>query len=932
MDSKNGTENNQKKENAELSENSKDKIDTSASTETTDQINVIPKSDLNKDNLENKEIKDSNNPDSNQKINENGKNTQNSDENEKNEEFTNQMELIKEYKKDNYKKFYLKHKFCDFRTNEGGKWKMGLINEVADEYVIVTGVGGKKNPKQIKIDDNEKLTYFRKYSTPSEDNFYNERESKESLMKRLEYLENLVNNDSLINNENDAWTIYYILHSKIFFGLDAAMKINEDGYNDNNEGVEESVRIILCILFFISKYFKYILDNKDDFINYQNNIVNNKDLMDLKIINKKYAFFSFFDESLNLLSKIFAYSENYVVWFKCFGNEFKEFIPSIQDIEISINPDYFPIYENQISEEEENPKEKEKEKENKIILKKLCLEQAYKYVTTYTTSHVKIRASIVAYFIDYFGACKGFTYLFQICTCNKLIDLTTLIKFLLSFNYAKAMTNGYDKFFIEEKKQLLEFGYSYIENLNEEKIDKYEHEDILNFIQKISDISKINNGENQKNAENLYFSYYLRALLTSKKLEQKINALNVINDILKSINSRKNIYNSYNKTIKIKEMTYADFCSFCKKHKILNILLSDKNIHEEIIKKLHKIIFVMYEHNFGYDVNQDKEKIETDKKLVFNALFDKLLESEQTNGKLAKTIQNIISAFCEYLSEENKLYIYGEIKKYLEKSITKKGIPVKDHLLFVIEYSLQAIVTKKNNNKNNEKNKRKKEEKEKEGETLTDEDEKNNKNGNGNEELNNLKLEEGDYYGLILLMNYLTEEEYNKYNMTNEQKLELINESIDGIIKIMDIYEQKENILKYLILRARDGITNSKDVIQFLILFEKIKKSKEINTVFNKILDEYSKKVNFLALLMTDMEKYLSIVKKDDSSNNSKKIYDGLFNNELNIQLRLELIFDLLQKNINEENLDNFKKKIINSCEENNFANYCLNIYIQKKL
>ena len=304
MDSKNGTENNQKKENAELSENSKDKIDTSASTETTDQINVIPKSDLNKDNLENKEIKDSNNPDSNRKINENGKNTQNSDENEKNEEFTNQMELIKEYKKDNYKKFYLKHKFCDFRTNEGGKWKMGLINEVADEYVIVTGVGGKKNPKQIKIDDNEKLAYFRKYSTPSEDNFYNERESKESLMKRLEFLEDLVNNDSLIDNENDAWTIYYFLHSKIFFGLDAAMKINEDGYNDNNEGVEESVRIILCILFFISKYFKYILDNKDDFINYQNNIVNNKDLMDLKIINKKYAFFSFFDESLNLFSLV----------------------------------------------------------------------------------------------------------------------------------------------------------------------------------------------------------------------------------------------------------------------------------------------------------------------------------------------------------------------------------------------------------------------------------------------------------------------------------------------------------------------------------------------------------------------------------------------------------------------------------------------------
>ena len=943
MDSKNGIENNEKKENPEMPENSKEKNDTSASTETTDQINIIPKSDLNKDNTENNEIKDSNNLDSNQKINENDKNTQNSEENgkndKKNEEFTNQIELMKEYKRDNYKKFYLKHTFCDFRTNEGGKWKMGLIIEVTDEYVIVSGIERKKNPKQIKIDDNEKLAYFRKYSTPSENNYYSERESKESLMKKLELLEDLVKNDNLINNKNDkdVWAIYYILHSKIFFGLDAAMKINENDYNDNdnNDGVEESVRIILCILFFISKYFKYILDNKDEFNNYQNNIVNNKDLIDLKIINKKYAFFSFFDESLNLLSKIFAYSENYVIWFKCFGNEFKEFIPSIQDIEVSTNPDYFPIYENQISEEEDQPKEKEKEKENKIILKKMCLEQAYKFVTTYTTSHIRIRASIVAYFIDYFSAYKGFTYLFQICTCNKLIDLNTLIKFLYAFNYGKAMTNSYAKYFTEEKKHLAEFAYSYIENLNKEKIDKYGHEDILNFIQKISDISKINDSESQKNAENLYFSYYLRVLLTSKKLEQKINALNEINDILKAINSSKSIYSTYNKKIKIKEMTYADFCSICKKQKILNILLGDKNIHEEIIKQLHKIIFVMYKYNFGYDINQEKEKIESDKKLIFNALFDKLLESEQTNGKLVKTIQNIICSFCEYLSEEDKLYVYGEIKKFLEKSITKKGIPVKDHLLFAIDYSLQAIVTKKNNNKNNEKNERINEEDE-EKKSKTDEDEKNKEKDknkeNGNEEINNLKLEECDCYGLNLLMNYLTGEEYNKYNMTNEQKLELINESIEGIIKIMNIYEKKEYLLKYMIFRARDAINSSKDVIQFLILFEKIKKSKEINNVFNKILDEYSKKVNFLALLMTDMEKYLSIVKKDESSNNNKKVNDGLFNNELNIQLRLELIFDLLQKNINEENLDNFKKKIINSCEENNFVNDCLNKYIQKNL
>ena len=48
------------------------------------------------------------------------------------------------------------------------------------------------------------------------------------------------------------------------------------------------------------------------------------------------------------------------------------------------------------------------------------------------------------------------------------------------------------------------------------------------------------------------------------------------------------------------------------------------------------------------------------------------------------------------------MYVYGEIKKYLEKSIWKKGIPMKDHLLFVIDFSLRAISTNNNDNEKKE--------------------------------------------------------------------------------------------------------------------------------------------------------------------------------------------------------------------------------------
>ena len=47
------------------------------------------------------------------------------------------------------------------------------------------------------------------------------------------------------------------------------------------------------------------------------------------------------------------------------------------------------------------------------------------------------------------------------------------------------------------------------------------------------------------------------------------------------------------------------------------------------------------------------------------------------------------------------------------------------------------------------------------------------------DQLLNFNLNEDNYYGLNLLLNYLSEEQYKKYSMTNEQKIELINSSIE---------------------------------------------------------------------------------------------------------------------------------------------------------
>ena len=81
----------------------------------------------------------------------------------------------------------------------------------------------------------------------------------------------------------------------------------------------------------------------------------------------------------------------------------------------------------------------------------------------------------------------------------------------------------------------------------------------------------------------------------------------------------------------------------------------------------------MNENNFGYEKNEEnKEKINPDKKLIFDILFKKLWESEQINEKLVKNITNIIYDFCQILDGEDKLNVCNNILNYIDNSIEKK--------------------------------------------------------------------------------------------------------------------------------------------------------------------------------------------------------------------------------------------------------------------
>ena len=762
------------------------------------------------------------------------------------------MEKILHYTESNYKEFIQEKHFCDYNTGE--EWLPGYILSISKEgKAIIADILNPNNSKKIiNLNDRKNIAYIRKYSSPDNNMA---KVSQKNLKNKLNQFIGFHNDfDNYMKNCSN-FDFYYFLRVTVYYGLDFGMN-----GNISTDNVYISFKLILTILDIIVDCLKFIEKNLKDFLNFEVNI-KNTELVDLVLLEKKYAIFSFFDDIHFLLKKIFADSPQYLDWYINFKKEINKFNPALNTQgDIDTSKYNIPLYKNG-------------------ILKKICVNKIYDNVLhLFYTLDKEINSSIIAYFVDYFSYRDGFKILFKLIYSINIINETNFknifdiqIKLIKDLFLVKAITNAFNNSHDEEKQNLDNYINNYLNKLDENIYEKVGKKEFFDFFNKIFDLIEKDEDKKAILKEKVVINFNFNKFLSEKKLDKRIFYLTEINNIITSteynelstkiFSSKKNKdqelneamlndikFKDRNKDIKI--MTCSQFCKICHEKNIINFILSN-NSHEEIIKRLYPVLKIMYLNNFGFEENQ-VGKIDELKDGLFKALFHRLKEVEKNNEILWKIIQEMIINFTECLLDKDKFKIFLLIKNYFMESMNTKGNKhpkINNIFNLLVNFSLKSL-------------------------------------GKINEEEEIKNISEEKFYCLDILLQFLVDkkrlDELN-LNLTKEQKIEIINLSITGIVDILVKADFNSKLISIVIGKIMTTIFNLSNITQNINLLEQLTSK---NVIIKETIDELCSK-------KTDEEMINLINELIDAINSNKE--DELYETKFKTEKILDFIFMLFQ-------------------------------------
>ena len=848
---------------------------------------------------------------------------------------------ISECRSNCYKNYLTKKNYCDCFLN--GEWTIGYIYEKNPNYITVLDFYQYKNYNNTELYNLEysnKVAYFRKYTKPSSNNLVPYRLSKKVLIDIIDELlkperKNIFKDNKDDNNPKVIFDIYYFFHKTLYFSFDFSIC---KGGKEKTNGVEEGVKIINIILEYISEFYHYINANFDEFINYENNIVGSE-LSDMVLFNKKYAIFSFWDDANLLMNKIFLNNQNNFEWFVESEKILNKILPSSPNMKKISSKDKLlcPLYDDQINNFKLQKYNYTLTKSNNLKLRRICVPESYENKKI-DYKVCKIPIYILSYFIDYFYAIGGYHALFLLCRENYNIKIS--INIFDNIHYACHLTNNFRGCFENERNGINKVLFKFLESINEDTFKKYTREEIIKFLEKGAGLYPNINDKSSFFFEEIYLRYMLSYVNLAKKNTKRLEAINDIVNILYSIeynelsnenNNAKNIDELINlpkfsnRDEHIHEMKYSNFCSNCKNNELIEILFKDKKINEEILEKFSPILFVMYQNDFGYIHSHNYiQQINNTKKLVLDTILNKLKESESENINTFMKIEKILCEFCEVLTDEDKYFIFSEIKTLFYNSFFNQKITFKEIFDFVIKYSSIAVKKtnlyqffneenndgKGNNNDINDNNKKHKDNIDNNNNNKIKNNNVFNINSideseiNGEEivDLTNFTFDEKKYYGLELIYSYLSFEQYQQLQMNEQQKIEFINLASEGVVKILSNIKLPEFAINIILNKIYNSIKNKKDVLQHLFLLQKLlnyAKFDNFSISFNKLFDEFLKKNELIIVLIDELSSFLEQLKKNIVIDNNK--------NDININTNIN---EIENRNQNENAYLNENKNI----------------------
>ena len=762
------------------------------------------------------------------------------------------------------------------------------MNLSDDDYAIVVDATkksekeGKFRKMNINLNDSKNISYFRKYSKPDK---YMIKGTSKNLLNKLNQFNAFHNDFKNYVNKCNNYDFYYFLRVSVYYGLDFCMNPNINK-NNNQDNIIISFKLILAILDIIVDCLKYIESNLDEFIEFQNNI-KNSDLKDFVLINNKCAIFSFFDDIHFLIKKIFGDSIQYLDWYIKFKEEINNFNPCAID-----NPKQllFPFYK--VSQREEN---NNIEKRNNLM-DQICSPEIYKNkLHIFNTLDKEISSCIIAYFTDYFSYIQGYKIIFRlIYSINTFTEENLNIQYSLIDDLftAKAITDSFYNSHREEIQNLKKYGIYYIDKFNENNFDKINKLKLSQFCNKIFDLTEKDKEKKEILNENLDVSFILKQIQFSKKLEKKISFLSDLNKILKSIeyndlykkikenkNPELNAemlnqkeFEDRNKEIKIMDIEY--FCKICQEKNIINIFLEDSTAHEEIIKRMAPLLKLMYSNNYGYSIDK-KAKIEEITTKLFESLFKKLKEAEKNNENLWKIINRmILDDFTEILKNEDKNFVFKNIKEYLNESY-KISSKINQIYSLIINYSLNCISKVKNEISFNR-----------------------DINLDNYNDIIKFNFPEKEFYCLEILIQFNSDKnKINELKLNKTQKLELINICNNGIISILKAFNFNDKVLKIILTKIITIVSKSINTIQNIILFENIIELNSNNYNFRNYIKNLCLKTNLSNSLAKQFCQYcetLNVTNKFNSEVVDKN--EELYDLKTNLVKKLNFIFVLLNE------------------------------------